>query len=152
MQKEKLLYALIGVLLGVIFGYLGTDAINQKYATVALPTTANAAANNAAPEGSAGDSQADVTATLERARKEPENFEAQVEAGRLYAQISRFDQAVVLFEQARKLKPKDEDVLQLLTAAQLSKGDKAAARTTLQQLEKVNPKNAALGQLRSQVN
>ena len=155
MQKEKLLYALIGVLLGVIIGYLGTDAINQKYATVALPTTANAAANNAAPAppgSSASDPQADVTATLERARKEPENFEAQVEAGRLYAQISRFDQAVVLFEQARKLKPKDEDVLQFLTTAQLSKGDKAAARATLQQLEKVNPKNAALGQLRTQVN
>ena len=152
MQKEKLLYALIGVLLGVIFGYLGTDAINQKYATI--PAT-NVAANSAAvPEASAagGDVQADVTATLERARKEPENFEAQVEAGRLYAQISRFEQAVALFEQARKLKPKDEDVLQLLTAAQLSKGDKAAARATLQQLEKVNPKNAALSQLRSQSN
>ena len=151
MQKEKLLYALIGVLLGVIVGYLGTDAINQKYATVtATPATAN---NMAAPEPAAGgDMQADVTATLERARQEPQNFEAQVEAGRLYAQISRFDQAVTFFEQARKLKPKDEDVLQLLTAAQLSKGDKAAARATLQQLEKVNPKNAALGQLRSQSN
>ncbi len=153
MQREKLLYALIGVLLGVIIGYLGTDAINQKYAAM-TPSPTNAAANSmAAPEPAAGgDTQADVTATLERARKEPENFEAQIEAGRLYAQISRFDQAVVLFEQARKLKPKDEDVLQLLTAAQLSKGDKAAARATLQQLEKVNPKNAALGQLRSQVN
>ncbi len=150
MQKEKLLYALIGVLLGAIIGYLGTDALNQKYATVtATPTAAN---NMAAPESPAGDPQGDVTATLERARKEPENFEAQVEAGRLYAQISRFDQAVVFFEQARKLKPKDEDLLQLLTAALLSKGDKAAARTILQQLEKVNPKNAALGQLRSQSN
>ena len=152
MQKEKLLYALIGVLLGAIVGYLGTDAINQKYATV---PAANAAANPvAAPEAAAsgGEVQADVTATLERARNEPQNFEAQVEAGRLYAQISRFDQAVALFEQARKLKPKDEDVLQLLTAAQLSKGDKAAARATLQQLEKVNPKNAALSQLRTQVN
>lgn len=152
MQKEKLLYALIGVLLGVIFGYLGTDALNQKYVMVVPPPTANAAANNAAPEGSAGDPQADVMATLELARKDPQNFEAQVQAGRLYAQISRFEQAVTFFEQARKLKPKDEDVLQLLTAAQLSKGDKAAARDTLQQLEKVNPKNAALDQLRSQVN
>jgi hypothetical protein len=34
----------------------------------------------------------------------------------------------------------------------LSKGDKAAARAVLQQLEKVNPKNAALSQLRSQLN
>jgi cytochrome c-type biogenesis protein CcmH/NrfG len=152
MQKEKLLYALIGVLLGAILGYLGTDALNQKYATVAAtPTAANSLA---APEAGAtgGDPQEDVTATLELARKDPQNFEAQVEAGRLYAQISRFDQAVIFFEQARKLKPKDEDVLQLLTAAQAAKGDKAAARDTLQQLEKVNPKNAALVQLRTQVN
>ncbi len=155
MQKEKLLYALIGVLLGAIIGYLGTDALNQKYAIApALPAApaVNATANSGAPESAAGDPQGDVTATLERARKEPENFEAQVEAGRLYAQISRFDQAVVFFEQARKLKPKDEDLLQLLTAAFLSKGDKTAARETLQQLEKVNPKNAALSQLRSQLN
>jgi tetratricopeptide (TPR) repeat protein len=149
MQKEKLLYALIGVLLGAILGYLGTDALNQKYA---VAPTANAAASDAPAPGSGGDPQADVTATLERARNEPQNFAAQVEAGRLYAQINRFDQAVIFFEQARKLNPKDEDVLQMLTAAQLGKGDKAAARETLQQLEKVNPKNAALNQLRSQLN
>ncbi|NOT61700.1 MAG: tetratricopeptide repeat protein [Acidobacteria bacterium] len=154
MQREKLLYALIGVLLGAILGYLGTDALNQKYATaVTTPPATNAAANNeSAPESAAGEMQADVTATLERAQKEPQNFAAQVEAGKLYAQISRFDQAVAFLTQARKLNPKDEELLQLLTAALLSKGDKAAAREALQQLEKVNPKNAALSQLRSQLN
>jgi cytochrome c-type biogenesis protein CcmH/NrfG len=146
MQKEKLLYVVIGVLLGAIFGYLGTDALNQKYATVP------AANQMSAPESASGDMQADVTATLERAQKEPQNFAAQVEAGKLYAQINRFEQAVSFFEQARKLEPKNEEVLQFLTAALLGKGDKAAAREALLQLEKVNPKNAALSQLRSQLN
>ena len=157
MQKEKLLYALIGVLLGAIIGYLGTDAINQKYATVtnatAPPTRgAGEAAPEATSEAAANDIQADVTATLERARQEPQNFAAQIEAGNLFGQIGRFAQAVEFYERARQLKPQDEQLLASLTAALLGKGDKAAARTALQQLERVNPKNPALEQLRNQLN
>ena len=153
MQKEKLLYALIGVLLGAIIGYLGTDAINQKYATVTNATAPlTRGAGEAAPEAAANDIQADVTATLERARQEPQNFAAQIEAGNLFGQIGRFAQAVEFYERARQLKPQDEQLLASLTAALLGKGDKAAARTALQQLERVNPKNPALEQLRNQLN
>jgi tetratricopeptide (TPR) repeat protein len=150
MQKEKLLYGLIGVLIGVIVGYLGTDALNQKYATTA---EANAPmANSVLMSGGAEDgAQNDVMAVIEQARKEPENFDAQLQAGNLFAQINRFDQAVEFYERARKVKPQDEQLLQRLTAALLGKGDKAAARTAFQQLERVNPKNSALEQLRGQL-
>jgi tetratricopeptide (TPR) repeat protein len=109
-------------------------------------------ANSVLMSGGAEDgAQNDVMAVIEQARKEPENFDAQLQAGNLFAQINRFDQAVEFYERARKVKPQDEQLLQRLTAALLGKGDKAAARTAFQQLERVNPKNSALEQLRGQL-
>jgi tetratricopeptide (TPR) repeat protein len=157
MQKEKLVFGLIGILFGLIVGYIGTDYINQKYNVTppaqAASTGAPAAESNAgAAQGGDAGAQADVTAIITKARNDPKDFEAQTAAGNLYAQISRYEQAAEFFERARAIKPKDEQTLQSLTAALIGKGDKAAARTALQELERVNPKNEAISQLRSRLN
>jgi tetratricopeptide (TPR) repeat protein len=161
MQKEKLVYGLIGILLGVIVGYIGTDYINQKYNVAAPAQAANAAmgggaapaaeSNASATQGGDAAAQADVTAIITKARNDPKDFDAQTAAGNLYAQISRYEQAAEFFERARAIKPKDEQTLQSLAAALIGKGDKAAARTALQELERVNPKNETIGQLRSRL-
>ena len=50
-------------------------------------------------------------AVIEKARQEPNNFEAQVQAASLYAQIKRYDEAAKLLERANQLQPNDYDVL-----------------------------------------
>lgn len=224
MNKEKTLYGIIGLLVGLIIGYVGTNYLNRGAAPA--PTAAGNAAslppNHPPPGGAAsGGMQGEVTAVIEQARKEPNNFAAQMQAAGMFSQINRPDGALEFYDRAAKIKPNDfellvklgdtnfdlqryveaedwyqralrinpndatvrmdlglsyylrtpreldkaiaayrdalradarhEKTLQNLTQALLEKGDRAAAQTTLQQLEQVNPGNPAIAQFRSQL-
>lgn len=238
MDKKKLLYGVVGLLIGAAAGYWATDALNRNFAGAAQAERAalgnaelppdhppTSATPGEAPSGTAANGagpQSDVAAVIEQARTEPANFEAQMKAGNMFLQIKRYDQAAEFYEKARQLKPqehavlvalgnakfdlqlypeaerwykealklKPEDVdartdlglsfflrepkeldkaiaeyrtslgynprheqsLQNLITALLAKGDKAAVRPYLQQLEQVNPNNQALVQFRAQLN
>lgn len=119
MSKDNILYGIIGLLGGLIIGYLGTNYINRSAATE--PVAASAGAPSAAPGTSeipadhpptagasaAGGMQGEVQATLERAKAAPEDFDAQMKAGDLYYQIKRYDQAIEYFQRAQKVRPND---------------------------------------------
>lgn len=142
MQKHNLLFGLVGIVIGVAVGYFVTQSINNNAAT----NTPAAAA----PQTPAGMPQ-EVLAMLKKANDEPENFEAQVQAAMLYRQIGRREKEVEFLQRAAQLKPTDATVLQNLTEALIQAGNKAAAETTLKQLEKASPKNPALAELKKQL-
>lgn len=52
-----------------------------------------------------------IQQTLDRAKNEPQNFAAQMEAGEVYYRIQRFDEAAGFFEKAIQLKPDDYDAV-----------------------------------------
>ena len=121
MTRDNLLFAIIGVLFGFIVGFLFASTMNQRYgpgAPAALssaqmpsdhpPVGPNAGAQNP------GGMQAEVTASLEKARSEPKNFEAQVTAAKLYYRIGRYDQAIEFLLKANQLKPDDYQTLVVL--------------------------------------
>jgi len=58
-----------------------------------------------APASNPGGMQAEVSAALDKARKEPNNFEAQLKAAELYYQIQRFDDAIGYLLKANQLQP-----------------------------------------------
>ncbi|HKX33297.1 MAG TPA: tetratricopeptide repeat protein [Blastocatellia bacterium] len=249
MNKDHILYGIIGTLVGVIIGYVGTNYLNRTYALPAgaassqpaalgpasgeLPPDhppmagngAGAEAGGAGGEGAnsqaAGDPQAEVSDVIQQARKDPSNFDLQMRAAGMYSQINRHEQALEFYERANKVKPNDleslvkvananfdlqryeesakwyqkalkvnpknatvrmdlgltyylrqprdldkaiaeyrqvlsfnpehEKTLQNLTLAQIEKGDLAAARESFQQLEKVNPGNQTLAQIRDRL-
>jgi len=62
------------------------------------------------------------------------------------------DKAIAEYRTSLGYDPRHEQTLQNLISALVAKGDKAAARPYLQQLEQVNPNNQALPQLRTQLN
>lgn len=62
------------------------------------------------------------------------------------------DKAIAEYRTSLGYEPRHEQTLQNLISALVAKGDKAAARPYLQQLEQVNPNNQALPQLRAQLN
>ncbi len=123
MNKQSYLYGIIGLLTGLIIGYIGTNYINQTYGP---PLTANntaASSNNLPPDhppagaaqGSAsGDPQTDVMAAIEQARNEPSNVEAQMKAADLFKQINRQEGALEFYERAYKAKPNDFKLLAAL--------------------------------------
>jgi tetratricopeptide (TPR) repeat protein len=126
MTRENLLFAVIGVLLGFIVGFIFASTMNQRYgpgATAAVPSAQNLPSDHPPIQG--GDAQnpqaifAQVQASMKKAREEPNNFDAQVEAARLEYQIQRFDQAVEFLLRANQLKPDDYDVVAMLGAANL---------------------------------
>src|SRR6185503_19472696 len=128
MNRENLLFSIIGILFGFIVGFMFASTMNQKYGPGAPtptasqnlpsdhpPVGANAAANP-------GGMQAEVTASIEKARAEPKNFEAQIKAAELYYQIQRYDPAIELLLRANQLKPDDYQTLVALGLVNLDAG------------------------------
>lgn len=129
MTRDNLLFAIIGVLLGFIIGFMFSSGMNQRYGPGAATPASNAQNLPADhPPIQAGDPQnpqaifAQVQASMKKAREEPNNFDAQVEAARLEYQIQRYDQAVEFLLKANQLKPEDYQVIVMLGAANLEGG------------------------------
>lgn len=127
MTRENLLFAIIGVLLGFIVGFLFATNMSQRAAApMAASDTQNLPADH--PPIQSGDAQnpqqifAQVQESMAKARKEPQNFDAQVDAAKLEYQIQRYDQAVEFLLKANQLKPDNYDVVVMLGAANLEGG------------------------------
>ena len=137
MTRENLLFAIIGILLGFIGGFMMASYINQRDFAARAGTTAAQQGQNLPPNHPpiAGDQQgeggqqmlASVQTAMKQARENPNDFEAQVTAAKLEYQIQRFDQAIEYLLIANKLKPDDFDVLAMLGVANLDAGHFDAA-------------------------
>lgn len=127
MSRENLLFAIIGILLGFIIGFMFASSMSQRTAMPQMASTqqmppdhppvggADAAAN---PQGM----QQEVTASLEKARNEPRNFEAQIKAAELYYRIQKYDQAIEYLMKANQIKPTDYEAVRLLGVVNLDAG------------------------------
>src|SRR5262245_21039104 len=128
MTRENLLFAIIGILLGFIVGFMFASSMSQKVATA--PQTASSGQTMPAdhpPLGAqnAGDPaamRAEVTASIEKARNEPKNFDAQLKAAQLYYQIQRYDQAIEFLLKANQLQPTDYNTVVGLGVVNLDAG------------------------------
>src|SRR6267142_1871524 len=129
MTRDNLLFAIIGLLFGFIVGFLFASTANQRYgpgAPVAsssgqMPSDHPPVGSNAGGQNPGG-MQPEVTASLEKARNEPKNFEAQIKAAELYYQIQRYDPAIEFLLKANQLKPDDYQTLVALGLVNLDAG------------------------------
>ena len=122
MSRENLLFAIIGILLGFIVGFMFASSMSQKQAmqqqqqtaggSQGLPSDHPPVGAQNAPNPQA--MQQEVTASLEQARNEPKNFDAQIKAAQLYYQIQRYDQAIEYLLKANTLKPTDYQTVVML--------------------------------------
>jgi hypothetical protein len=87
MNKDNILYGVIGLLIGLIIGYLATNSINRRALLTAQTSAPSGAAAGGAGNlpadhpplgGGSGQQGGDVMAVIEKARKEPSNFDAQM--------------------------------------------------------------------------
>ena len=130
MSRENLLFAIIGILLGFIVGFIFASTMAQKNAT-----TQTGASNQTMPAdhppisgagpNASGDPQAvraEVAASLEKAKSEPNNFDAQLKAAELYYQIQRYDQAIEFLLKANQLQPTDYRTVAILGMVNLDAG------------------------------
>lgn len=124
MTKENIMFGVIGLLIGSIIGFMFANSLNRSSfepsataGALSPSSNTNSALPPDHPPVPAGDGDASagaiqqVSAAIEKAKAEPQNFEAQMTAADLYYQIQRFDDAAKFYEAASKLKPNDVEPL-----------------------------------------
>ena len=127
MSRENLLFAIIGLLLGFIVGFMFASSMSQKTASQQAAAGSQSLPADHPPVGAQNapnpqGMQAEVQASLEKARNEPKNFDAQMKAADLYYQIQRFDQAIEYLLKANQLQPTDYRTVVLLGMVNLDAG------------------------------
>lgn len=121
MTKENFLFVIIGLLAGCIIGFMFANSVNQNAmknfnpAMTSVPAVdPNAPIPPGHPDigsGNSGAMQEQVQAAIDKAKAEPENFEAQIKAAEVFYQIQRFDGAIEYLKQANKIKPDDYETI-----------------------------------------
>ena len=93
MSRENLLFAIIGILLGFIVGFMFASSMAQKTAmqqtaasSQTLPADHPPVTGQNAPDPQK--MREEVAASLEKARNEPKNFDAQIKAALLFSKAS----------------------------------------------------------------
>jgi len=126
MTRENILFAIIGILLGFIVGFMLASSMSQRSAmqvagnSQTMPADHPPLAGQNAPDPQAVREQ--VSASLEKARSEPNNFDAQVKAAELYYQIQQYDKAIEYLIKANQLKPTDYRTVTMLGVFNLDAG------------------------------
>lgn len=107
MNKQVILFTILGILVGFTGGFFLANSINRRAATQgqAVSNPNVPAALNQAPFANQSGVIPQVNEAIERARNEPDSFEAQYAAGNMYYQIDRFDEAVKYYTQANRIIP-----------------------------------------------
>lgn len=143
MSRENLLFAIIGLLLGFIVGFMFASSMSQKKSSQQAVASTQAMPPDHPPVGAQNAPnpeaiRAEVAASLEKARKEPQNFDAQIKAAQLYYQIQRYDQSIEFLLKANQIKPTDYDTVVTLGMVNLDAGHYDQAEKWYQAAMKMN--------------
>lgn len=114
MNQKNILFGIVGLIVGLIVGFLSANSINRN--AISQPDIAQAQTN--APFAVQQTQSADIkeqpprskplpeiSEKIDKAAKEPNNFDAQLQAGDLYVKIQAFDQAQEFYNRAEGLNP-----------------------------------------------
>src|SRR5690606_16691106 len=109
MNKNLFIGLLVGALAGAAIGFFGANALNKQN-TAAAPGNAplfnSQELQQTLPGGDqSGGAMPDIQKKLDRAMSEPDSFEAQMEAGDMYAQIQKYETAIEFYQKGLALRP-----------------------------------------------
>jgi tetratricopeptide (TPR) repeat protein len=137
-----------GLVLGLVIGFFVSNNLNRAGVSPTTPSLnpadapfLNQQVQNASVKESTGAMMSDVSQTLEQAKNEPENFEAQLKAGSMYAQIQNVEKAVVYYDNAAALKPTEYEKIVRLGNAFFDIGRYESAAAFYEQAIEKNPKD-----------
>jgi tetratricopeptide (TPR) repeat protein len=126
MNKDNILFSIIGVLLGVLAGYVFASTVNQQGYNAPRSAAGGVApgrmgqdsdlppGNQAQPSDAATEQGADSSAErslIEKAALEPDNFDAQMQAAAIHYRNRRFSEAIQLLVRANQLQPDSYEAL-----------------------------------------
>ncbi len=105
--RKNLLLGCCGLLVGILTGISLANTRHQSIAQEPSP---------AKQQATSGDQQLikNSAETIRRAKNEPQNFEAQLQAAEVYYQIEGYEQAIVFLSRAAQLRPESDEVVTAL--------------------------------------
>ncbi len=118
MNKDNILFGVVGLLAGLIVGFMFANSINKQ--AVASPVASEMKANSNIPPGHPeippgatvpGGMTPEIQAAIDKAKQSSNDFDAQVSAAEAYYQIEKFDDAIGYLKKANQLKPEDREVI-----------------------------------------
>lgn len=136
MSRDNFLFAVIGILLGFIVGFMLHGVMSQRDAERAAASTTQRQQQlppdhpPIGADGSTNDSQQSmeqVQQTIARARNNPKDFEAQIMAANLEYQIGQYDEAIKFLLTANQIKPDDYNTVANLGMVNMDAGHMEAA-------------------------
>ena len=120
MNRENVLFSVIGLLLGYVVAFHLVVYVNQSQVAPAAAATATESAeglpaDHPAVSGEGGADKQRLLASAEQAagdaRKQPDNFAAQLKAAEGYFEAGSFEDAIDYMTRANKLRPDDYDTV-----------------------------------------
>src|SRR5215207_2499492 len=113
MNRENVLFAVVGLLLGYVVAFHLVVYVNQSQPAPGAPAAEGLSADHPAVEGGADRQRllAEAEKAAEAARKAPDNFEAQVRAAEGQFAARNFEDAIDFMTRANKLRPEDYDTV-----------------------------------------
>jgi tetratricopeptide (TPR) repeat protein len=159
-MSKNLLLCTLGIVLGFIVGFLISNAITKPGAQVAQARSAANPGGEARPlgpeqiggelppghpevpgggAGTPASTSSEAQGAMDRADRAPQDFQAQLEAGRIFYGLHDYEKATLYAERALKLKGGDFDALVLMGNARYDASDYAAAQTFYERALAVKP-------------
>jgi tetratricopeptide (TPR) repeat protein len=116
MNRENVLFSVVGLLLGYVVAFHLVVYVNQSQAGAAAGAAQSAEGMPADHPGVGGGADrqrllAEAEKAAEQARQSPDNFEAQLRAGAAYFEAGSFEDAIDFMTRANKLRPDDYDTV-----------------------------------------
>lgn len=123
MKKDNILFGVFGLIVGLVVGFVFANSVNKtgfEKASAQAPIANGSATNPVMPPdhpplgGQTGNATQtapipQVMESIDKAKQQPDNYEAQMTAADLYYQIQRFEEAAKYYEAASKLKPNESE-------------------------------------------
>jgi tetratricopeptide (TPR) repeat protein len=156
MKKDNILFGVFGLIVGLTVGFLFANSVNKSAAETPVLASGQAAnaRNPAMPadhpplDGAPSSNSSIPTApvpqvmeSIEKAKQQPQNYEAQMTAADLYYQIQRFDDAYKYYEAAAKLKPAETEPMIKAGNARFDAEDYTGAEPWYVKALEKDPKN-----------
>ena len=130
MTRDNFLFAIIGILLGFIIGFMLHGVMSERDAarTTASTQQRQQLPADHPPVGNGGTAQdqqqgmQQVQETIQRARTNPKDFDSQILAAKLEYQIQQYDEAIKFLLTANQIHPENYDVIAMLGEANMDAG------------------------------
>ena len=116
MNKNSVLFGIVGIIIGLVIGFAGANYLNESAVQktqipqnpqVPQMPAQQMPAGQQTQGGQQTGMQPDVQKVLDKAKNEPENYDAQLNAARMYSQIQRFTEALEFYQKAQQIKPNE---------------------------------------------